>query len=194
MKTFVAVVFLIGSPLAARAQPGATDPMPPPSPSAEQDGDRSPAVALGLSLAGTAVAYGSLFAAAEADSEALGWVAFGGMMVGPSLGHFNAGDVGRGLGHSGIRLGAAGIFVAGALVAFDDCFFTEEEECDGSAGPLIMLGGGLLGVGSTIYSIVDAPRAARPSNATKQRVLITPAPVVGPDRSTGFGLQLGSSF
>ena len=194
MKTFVAALFLVGLPLTARAQPGITDPTPPPSTSADQNGDRSPAVALGLSLGGTAVAYGALFAAAEADSEALGWVAFGGMIVGPSLGHFYAGEVGRGLGHSGIRLGAAGIFVAGAMVAFSDCFFTEEDECEGSAGPAIMIGGAVLGVGSTIYSIVDAPRAARRANAAKHRVLITPAPVVGPERSTGFGLQLGSTF
>ncbi|HEU5057468.1 MAG TPA: hypothetical protein VFU21_13120 [Kofleriaceae bacterium] len=194
MKTFVAVLLLVGSPVAARAQPGLTDPTPAPSPSPDDGGDRSPGVALGLSLAGTAAGYGALLAAVQADSEALGWVAFGGMIVGPSLGHFYSGEVGRGLGHSGIRLGAAGIIVIGGAIAFSDCFFTEEEQCDGSAGPLIMLGGAVLGVGSTVYSIVDAPRAASRANASRPRLVITPAPVVGPERSTGFGLQVGSSF
>jgi hypothetical protein len=191
MRTFVAILLVIALPHAARAQPGAAA---PPSPPVADSEEVSPAAAFGLSLAGTAVGWGGLLMAAEVDSEALGWVAVGGILVGPSLGHFYAGEVGRGLGHTGIRLGAGAIFVVGAAITFSDCFFTEEEECDGSSGPLIMLGGAALGAGSTIYSIVDAPRAATRANQKRRRFVITPAPLVGPERSTGLGLLVGSSF
>jgi hypothetical protein len=191
MRSHVAILLLVASPAAAWAQPGqAVSPSPPVVDSEEV----SPAAAFGLSLAGTAVGWGGLLVAAEVDSQALGWVAVGGILVGPSLGHFYAGEVGRGLGHTGIRLGAGAIFVVGAAITVSDCLFTEEGECDGSSGPLVMLGGAALGAGSTIYSIVDAPRAATRANQMRRRLVITPAPVVGPERSTGLGLLVGSSF
>jgi hypothetical protein len=52
----------------------------------------------------------------------------------------------------------------------------------------------LAGTGSAFYSVLDAPRAARRHNATAQQSMLTPAPVAGPDRSTGFGLHLSGRF
>lgn len=194
MRTYVAILLVVASPLAAQAQPGESGEAASPSPPADDGEDVSPGAAFGLSLAGTAVGWGGLLIAAEVDSPALGWVAVGGILVGPSLGHFYAGEVRRGLGHTAIRVGAGAIFVVGAVTTVSDCLFTEENECEGSPGPLIMLGGAVLGAGSTIYSLVDAPRAATRANQKRRNLLITPAPVVGPDRSTGLGLLVGSSF
>lgn len=51
-------------------------------------------------------------------------------------------------------------------------------------------------LGPAIYSIVDSPRAARRHDrrARELQLLLTPAPMAGPDRSSGLGLYLGGRF
>lgn len=176
------------APLAARAQPGVTEPI-------DDGDDRSPALALGLSLAGTAAGYATLVAAGKTDSEGLALVGLAGIVVGPSLGQIYAGEEGRAAGHSLVRVGAGGLMAAGAIMTVVDCLGEEQTDCDGSAGPWLMIGGAVVGIGSSIYSIVDSARAAERHNAgRRRRFVLAPSPVMGPDRSTGYGVQLGAPF
>lgn len=189
-RSLVVISLVVAAPLSARAQPGLTEPQPPP---VEEAGDKSPGVALSLALFGTAASYAGLVAAANSGSGELALLGVGGIIVAPSLGHFYAGESGRGVGHSLVRLGAGGAMVAGALVWMEDCWF--EEDCDGGAGPFIVIAGAVVGIGSTVYSIADAPAAAaRHNEARRRRLVLTPAPIVGPDRSTGFGVHVGAQF
>lgn len=63
---------------------------------------------------------------------------------------------------------------------------------------LFVAGGGYTAalLGPAIYSIVDSPRAARRHDrrARELQLLLTPAPMAGPDRSSGLGLYLGGRF
>jgi hypothetical protein len=153
-------------------------------------------VALGLSLAGTAAGYGALIAAGHTGSEGLALVGVAGIVVGPSVGQIYAGETGRAVGHSLLRLGAGSVMVYGAMLTMFDCWDEEDGDCDGSAGPALMIGGAVVGIGSTVYSIVDSANSAERHNAElrRRRFVLTPAPVVGPDHSTGLGMQLGASF
>jgi hypothetical protein len=157
--------------------------------------DKNPATALSLSVLGTAAGLGMMAVGAETDSGALGLLGIATTLVGPSLGHFYAGEPGRGVAQSGIRVGGAGLMLGGAIWLFAECFSLSGEPCEGGAGPAIVMATGLaVTTGSALYSIYDAPRAARRQNARARRLVLTPAPVVGPDHSSGFGLHLGGQF
>jgi hypothetical protein len=192
MRPFVAPLALaavLAAPSVARAQPGMWAPPPPP---AEVADERSPVAAGGLALLGTAAGWGAFLASAGSGDGDLALLGLGGVFIGPSLGHFYAGEWGGGFAHMGVRAAAGGVVVLGAVVLFTNCY-GESDDCDEGVGTAMMLGGAALGVGSTIYSIVDAPRAARRVNE-RRRLALTPAPMLGPDRSLGYGLQLGASF
>jgi hypothetical protein len=192
MKPFawLLAAVLLPLPAVARAQPGATAPV-------DQEDDKSPSAALALSLAGTAGGYGALIAAGNTGSDGLAIAGLAGIVVGPSLGQIYAGEGGRAAWHSLLRVGAGGVMVYGAMLTMVDCWDEEDSGgCDGSAGPILMIGGAVVGIGSTIYSIVDSERAAERHNAEvrHRRLVLVPAPLVGPERSTGYGVQLGASF
>jgi hypothetical protein len=121
-------------------------------------------------------------------------------LAGPSAGHFYTGDSEKVLVHTGVRAAAAATAAAGmiGLFFFMDCgLFEEDDICDLATVPaVLMIGGFVVGTGSAIYSIIDAPFAAERHNrkARAQQLLITPAPIVGPDHATGLGLQVGGRF
>jgi hypothetical protein len=59
-------------------------------------------------------------AMANANTDA-GWVIFfGGMVIGPSVGHFYVGQVGRGLGTSALRAAGTAIGLYAIAPCFDD--------------------------------------------------------------------------
>jgi hypothetical protein len=157
--------------------------------------DRNPATALSLSVLGTASGLGLMAAGASTDSGGVTLLGFATILVGPSMGHFYAGEHGRGLALTGIRAAGAGVVVGGAFWLLIDCVAFLGTECKGGTGPAIMMAtGSAVVTGATLYSIYDAPRAARRQNARGRRLVLTPAPVVGPDHSSGFGLSLGGRF
>jgi hypothetical protein len=162
-------------------------------------GDKDPATALSLSVLGTAAGTGMLIASAQTDSGALsgalGLLGLATSLVGPSMGHFYAGETGRGVAQIGVRAGGTGLIVGGAFWLLLECFPFLGAECEGGGGPAILMASGLVvTTGSALYSIYDAPRAARRQNARARRLVLTPAPLVGPDHSSGFGLHLGGQF
>ena len=74
------------------------------------------------------------------------------------------------------------------------CTFYGDRECDDDGPNAVMASGIVLGAGSVLYSLIDAPRAAQRHNARARRLLLTPMPMVGPEHSAGFGLHLSGQF
>jgi hypothetical protein len=160
-------------------------------------------IALGLSLAGTAAGAVALFAASTdgaADTAPIAVTGIGLLVLGPSLGHLYAGETGRALRHAAVRAGAVAVMGAGLLVAWSSpCAFGPENDdhCPNARdriGVGIIAAGAALGVGSIVYSIIDAPRAADRSNRAQPALAITPVPVISPNRSTGPGLSVAGRF
>ena len=157
--------------------------------------DKNPTTALSLSVLGTAAGLGIMVAGAETDSGGLALLGLATTLVGPSMGHFYAGEHGRGLAQTGVRAAGTGVTVGAAFWLLLECFPFPGTECEGGTGPAIAMASGLAVVaGSALYSIYDAPRAARRHNARARRLVLAPAPVVGPDHSSGFGLYLGGEL
>lgn len=162
--------------------------------------EKDPGVAISGSLLVTAAGIGTMVVGIGTDNGALGLIGFTTTLLGPSFGHFYAGEYGRGLMHSGLRLGATAMTIAGAAWTGSvllGCAFGDDSDCNGSVGaPLLLVGGVVLGGASIVHSIKDGPRAVQRYNekARARQLRITPAPVVGPDRSAGLGLQLGGRF
>lgn len=164
--------------------------------------EKSAGLALGGSLVTTGLGLGVMIAGIGSDNGALGLVGFSAALIGPSFGHFYAGEYGRGLVHTGVRAGAAVMTVAGfwwSVDGFIDCLFSSGDEIGCNANPtapLLLAGGLVLGTGSIVYGIYDAPKAAHRHNARARarQFSIMPAPITGPERSTGVGLRLGGQF
>jgi hypothetical protein len=184
------VLVITASPSTSRAQPADGGDAP---------SEKSPAFALSLSLLGTGASVAALVTASHVDhGEYLGTAGLATLVIAPSLGHFYAGEPDRGVRHAAVRLGAVAVMATGlALVFSSPCAFGSEQECPETredVGLGIFVAGAALGVGSAIYSIVDAPLAAGRSNRRSTSATLVPAPIIGPDRSTGFGLALSGSL
>jgi hypothetical protein len=107
----------------------------------------------------------------------------------PGAGHMYAGEVGRGFLYLGGTLGL--VFVAG-LAHFSECFMSDEPGgCESTAGTVSLVAAG----GLWVWSIVDAGRAARRTNAKRAAsasLILEPArtPVARGDDHTGVRLGL----
>lgn len=81
---------------------------------------KSPSTAFVLSFASTAAPMLGGALMANANIEA-GWVfIFGGLVIGPSVGHFYVGNVGRGLGTVALRAAGTAIGLYAIAPCFDD--------------------------------------------------------------------------
>ena len=80
-----------------------------PARSAAASGTKSPSTAFVLSFASTAAPILAGYAMGNAGTDA-GWAMFlGGLVIGPSVGHFYVGEVGRGVATSALRAGATAV-------------------------------------------------------------------------------------
>lgn len=157
--------------------------------------DKNPTTAFALSALGTAAGVGLMVVGDDMDSDTVSLMGLATIVVGPSFGYFYAGESERGLVQSAVRAGSVGALLAGALWFFSECFSLSGETCEPGAGPPILLATGVVvGASSAFYSIYDAPRAARRQNARARRLVLAPAPLAGPDQSSGFGLHLAGQF
>lgn len=176
----------------ARAQPR------PPAIASSSGGpaEKSPATALNLALLGTGTGFGMMVAGGRWKLDGLSLAGFAVTLIGPSAGHFYAGENGRGLAHTGLRVSAVAAILVGAVWGLGDCLGdTDEDTCDLSPGATAAIAGGVVvGLGSMVYSLYDAPRAARRHNARARQLYVVPAPMAGTGQSSGFGLQLGGRF
>lgn len=160
-----AALILTASP--ALAQPGASpaltqpagEPMAGELMAGELTEEKSEQAALGLSLLGTIAPFMVTVAAVSSDQPELALAGAVGMLIGPSLGHWYAGQYVTG----GLLIrGAGAALVLGGLVqALDD--FGCEGSC-GSEGATLALAGAAVFIGGTLYDLATAGRAAREWN------------------------------
>jgi hypothetical protein len=161
---------------------------------AEVHGDKDPDVALALSLGVTAGGYLAVALGSALDHDGSNGIAQGlasvgsiAAIIGPTTGHIYAGDtLNRGLG---MRAGGLGLALIGMITIFSACplFGDSCDEGTADAGIAILIGGGLLYVGGTIYEIATAPRSARRHNAGT--LSLAPVPV-----HSGAGFALTGRF
>lgn len=192
--SLIAALLVWGAlPGVGRAQTPGGPPAALSEPAADAD-EKRPLVALGLPILSTSLSVVFLFSGNEALAGT-GAVLF---VAGPSVGHLYAGESRNAMIHSGVRAVAAVATITGILhlLISPDCD-SFDARCPMPLGTsLLIFGGFAVGTGSAIYSVVDAPFAARRHNreVRARQLFITPAPMVGPDHSTGLGLQLGGRF
>lgn len=185
----------------ASAQPAMTSPMDPfPAPVVEaKSGSTATVLAVGTTLGGLAVMY----AGAEQGDGAvvLGGMAM--MMIGPSAGHFYAGETGHGVRMSLLRTGGLAVLGAGLVVAASatSCAAadveasrcsTDDSHARGVA--MIWIGGATL-VGATLYDLWDARNAAHRANEQAVRSwTVAPSIMAGASGSTIPAVTVGGSF
>jgi hypothetical protein len=168
------------------------------APSRAQEGQDQPNADVKLKSESTAVmlsAVGTLVPLALAslrsssprhESDASDAVLAVSMLVGPSLGYFYAGLVGRGFGGLGVRaIGLAGL-IGGLSLLLDDM------NKKPALGVPLLLAGGVLFFGSMFYDLAKVRKAVRRHNSRLQGVSLNVAPVLAPKSKTvGLSLQLG---
>jgi hypothetical protein len=169
--------------------------------------DRTTALILSLvpTAGGTAIGFGLAFGTFEKGSVAFGFALAGlTLSVGPSLGHFYAGDTFYGLIGTG---GRALHFAAGmTLVWFGRSFLHSTEycdpNCDGGSENLMFIGGLTLSVLGTAWAIVDfvlAPYAVKDpeiekTGKSKTEISLFPVAWPAPSGGTAYGLAVVSEF
>jgi hypothetical protein len=198
----VVVVLIVGIALGALAgvagaQPGNTPvyaPPPPPGPApvtGPLPGEKSPGVAVTLSLGGTVASYVLLVAAEETQNDGLATLGALGVFLMPTAGHWYAGK----LWTDGLTLRLAGIgavFVGTLLLL--DCGLEGNCEDEGPATAMFVLGAGAYVVGS-VLDIATAPAEARTYNARLRERTTAGSWAIAPVVShNGGGLVLGGRF
>lgn len=163
---------------------------------AAAEADEAPAVKSGgaataLAIGGTVGGFAVMALGGVEDSEGLALLGLGVATVGPSAGHFYAGDTGHGLLASGIRAGAIVTLAVGADMSF--CLFDCSDKDVGRqrAGTMLAFAGLGLYAATTIYDIVDAHQAARRAN---RAAVATATVLTTPDGNHAPGLMLGGRF
>lgn len=187
MRLALIAALLLTTTSAALAQPGLTAPsrlavIPSPDEVAAHARYVDPQTAVLISLGGTAASYGVLALGATMEHGGR-VVAIGalGTLLAPSFGRWYAGS--PGLGGLGWRLVGAGIGVGGAALMFDNCFW--ETSCDETTPTALIVAGGVMYLGGTIYDIVHAGRDAEQHNEQLKLV-----PTLSPgDRRIGLALS-----
>jgi len=159
-----------------------------PAPRAGADeGPRDPSTA-GL-LSGGVTFGGALIVAMaiDRDSPTLGALGGTALALGPSTGHWYAGEAYNG----GLGVRVAGLALAGLGAAMIHDGRDPDGECADrrcKTGRGLLVAAPLLVVGGTIYEIVTAPAAARAYNRRQRRGLV-PASI-----ADGFGLTFAGRF
>lgn len=152
----------------------------------------SPGAAVAFSLLGTVAGYGTFIGGASSEHDGLAYLGLAGILVGPSLGHLYTGEHRKVWLTGGLRgLGIVGMGVGGTI-ALRDCGL--RDSCDSGGPPLFWISA-IVTVGATVYSIVDSASSARRVNERRRnRLALTPTPIVGPNQSTGMGMSLSGTF
>jgi hypothetical protein len=195
MRSVLVLSLLFVSSL-AHAQPGMTAPIAPQQTAVQTSDEKDPSTAVLLSL-GIPVAGAIMLGAS--DSAAGKWVGAGALYFGPSTGQWYAGQAG-GLG-LGLRAIGGVSMIYGLITAINsdsECDFDDNGGCSddgdhsGTMGGVLVLTGAGLWVGSSIYDIVLAKRAAESWNA-RHSVALTPG-LIGTSGTRTPGLVLSGRF
>jgi hypothetical protein len=150
---------------------------------------KSESTAVMLSAVGTLVplALASLRSSSPRhESGASDAILAASMLVGPSLGYFYAGLVGRGF----VGLGVRAIGLAGLIGGLS--FLLDEMNKKPALGVPLLLGGGALFFGSMFCDLAKVREAVRKRNDRIRNASLNIAPVLSPrSKTVGLSLQLG---
>jgi hypothetical protein len=141
-------------------------------------------VAMSLAISTTVGGLGIVYAAARSSVPQLAAIGVIGMLVGPSAGHFYAGEWGHALAMTGVR-SAAAIATTIGVIESTTSVADGPQPNHSRALDLVVVGGAAYLI-ATVYDIVDSRTAARRANA------LTIAPMVG--QGTGTGLVVAGRF
>jgi len=191
-SSIVAVILCASLSSAAFAGPGAAG-----RPSAPTDKGKDPFVASILAFGATALGLG--FAVGGQDparpdaggSRLVLWAGMSALAVGPSAGHFYAGEVRHGLVLSAVRGVAVFAMAYPWRIVHPTC-----ADCRSTTRGLNLIAWGGLAVwgGLTIYDLLDARRAAHRANDRARSLTIAPTVLPTPDGRTATGLVVAGTF
>ena len=154
----------------------------------DDEGPRSPAVAAGLSLTTTALAWGAVAWGVSTDHTGVSQAGLVGTLIAPSLGHVYAGDpltIGLGL-----RAAGAIAVISGIGTAVAHCPVLADEPCESSDTALLLLTAGAIAYGTgTLMDVAGAGEAARAYNRRVRDLAITPTA-----QKDGAGLVVAGRF
>lgn len=159
---------------------------------APADSLKSPRRAVLYSLGATVLPIGAGTLLANAGNGSNDLAAFtlimGGIIVGPSAGHFYADNRRRAWMGVGLRAAGSAVMISGAVLVEDELSGRGDL---GNAGSLLALGGMLLTSGSAAYDLFTAPRSAHAYNVRNVRLSVQPT--VNPSQKAA-GLALSMRF
>lgn len=130
---------------------------------------------------------------ARSDGPAPLILAYSGILIGPSLGHFYTRDWARAFLPIGLRVSGLALIVAGGVGLSDFCFDFCPPKTWQKLAPVALIVGVTSLLGGGIYSFFDAGRSAHRQNR-KQHLLLAPAPIMNTSGGRGVGLSLSGRF
>ena len=144
---------------------------------------RDPASATVLSAAFTVLPTlaGIAIAASDPESGAGALLFMGGLTLGPAMGYFSTGRIGRGMAGFGIR---TGVFIGTIAAGFGICGWTCTDSQQSTAAAVV-LGGLTLTTALAVYDIAKVRRKL--PAATASRVSVYPT-YVAATKSPGIGI------
>lgn len=208
----IAAAVLLSASTALAQSPGMTGMTAPPPYYYPQQTAQAPEVksestatllAIGTTLGGVAM----IGAGADRENGGVVLTGMAMMLIGPSVGHFYAGETGHGVKMSLLRTGAAVVLGLGLISNLNvacDVAASENGEGGGSCGPsredretgrkMMWLGGATL-VAATLYDFWDAHSAAHRRNVREaRRFTVAPSIMTGASGANAPGLVLGGQF
>ncbi len=157
-----------------------------------QADDKSPALALGLSVGSTVGGF-VLVGAIAGDSEAPRELLLPGVLAvvtGPSWGHVYTGDYDLAIGGTVLRLVGAAMVGEGRGKCVDNNSDDIDHPCSyENKTPGLIAAGTILIVGTALAEMIDSPYAAKRYNR-EHAVTLTPTTTT----NGGYGLALSGSF
>lgn len=152
--------------------------------------EKSPRTAFLLSVLGTTFPFALSLASNRIQSNVFTFAVGSAFLVGPSLGFFYGGLIGRGLVGVGLRALGGGLMVIG-IVNLVEAIFGEENSAESVTIPFYA-GAGIV-IGSIIWDLATVKSAVRKRNEKIRERTLALSPFLNP-RTRTVGLSLQISF
>ncbi len=186
--TVLATLAAAGATANAQTHPALAT--PPPASVDSSSEPYSATIATAVPLLATAASAGLLIVS---DSDSVTTAGSVGLLLAPSLGHAYTGHWRGAVIGTVIRAAGVGMVAMSVSNGASALVDTGGQSIGGGSPELFVLGS-LITLGGTVYSIMDAPYSAKRANKEHQQLTVTPAPIQGPDSSTGWGAVMQMTF